>query len=137
MLSVSVQTDFDKTVHIDYTDQKHSHPIPHPFMSEQLNSDHKDPVTEALELEAKIAKSVESPLADATARKAVRGHLESWMALMQDPKVVRSYEEALGELPVDVALQDILNQVSSRFSGVAKGFGWDPRAVQQNFDVAA
>lgn len=37
MLSVSVQTDFDKTVHIDYTDQKHSHPIPHQFMSEQSN----------------------------------------------------------------------------------------------------
>lgn len=128
---------FDKIVHIDYTVEKHSHPIPHPFMSEQLNSDHKDPVTEALELEAKIAESVESPLADATARKAVRAQMESWLQLMQDPDTANSYQEALGDLPAPVAKQDMLNQIGGRFPGVAKDLGWDPRAVTQSVDQAA
>lgn len=127
---------FDKIVRLDYTVEKHSHPIPHQFMSaEQLRSS-EDPVVEALQLESEIARTLNHPV-DATARKEVRRKMESWLQLLQDPTAAKLYQEELGELPVDVAKQDVLGQIGSRFPGVAKDFGWNPDTVNHHVDMAA
>lgn len=105
-------------------------------MSEHISS--HDPVVEALNLEHDIAKTLEYPV-DASARKQLRAQMDKWMALMNDPKAAQEYEEQLGDLPVERARQDVLNQIADRFPGVAKDFGWDPKAaaLETNTDMAA
>jgi hypothetical protein len=103
-------------------------------MSEQTRSN--DPVVDALRLEQEIAQTLESP-ADASARKTVRAKMESWMQLLNDPKAARQYTEELGDLPVDVARQDVLKQIGARFPGVAKDLGWNPDAAAELHDEMA
>ena len=103
-------------------------------MSEKLHSN--DPVVDALRLEGEIAHTLQHA-PDNKARSEVRAKMEQWMELMHDSKAARQYSEELGELPVQVAEQDVLHQISMRFPKIAKELGWNPDAAEQHNELAA